>query len=179
MVDVRTQILIDELTLDPLARGYSTMTNVQVARSLNARDRSIVADARNAKYSLIFDIHKEGTGTDTVGIPIVARLKKLLTLPLGTGTNLYGETPNFNYTLARQASAEAVLKFIESDIESADFSDLIFSNSLTDLVNSHVMSQQDMDRIVRMSKNKISRGQEIGYGRVKAFNVKEARRFIV
>lgn len=36
----RIQILIDEMTLDPLGLGYTAMTNIQVASSMNGLTRS-------------------------------------------------------------------------------------------------------------------------------------------
>ena len=41
------KVLIDEITMDPLVRGYTALTNAQISDSLNAVDRPASAPIRD------------------------------------------------------------------------------------------------------------------------------------
>lgn len=136
-MDVKTQILVDELTNDPLTRGYSGMTNAQVVSSLNTVDRS-----RN-KTSLSGDEIFQATDPTQYGALTDTQKSQWLAF---CGRDSLDPFATANVTVVTE----------------------IFGGGSTTVTNLNSLRTES-----------VSRGEEIGFGKVREGDVQDARRFVV
>ncbi len=172
------QVLKDELTLDPLARGYAGMTDADAADNLNLVNRDAPANP-----SAILDYTMQ---TEFRNASIYGRVALVAALEADPATGDYGnaQTGPAAATVAidvRQAASARAFIRLTSDAVGAISTPLTntqLTNLLTELDtnNSACMSISQRDAIIALSQNQQSRATELGLGRVREGHVMEARR---
>ena len=141
--------LTDELTNDPLGRGYSGMTDAEAANDLMSEYRTL--------YSPI-----------TMGniIRWAARHDAIHSL----------ETAVASGVADKRRLARAALAMIDSpQIDSLDIGDVEISGMFDALVTLGVFTSAEQDDLVAFGTSTISRASEVGLGRVKPGYVGKAR----
>lgn len=178
------QILSDEITNDPLGRGYAAMSDQEIADSLNTINRD-KAESVNELFSYLLTTRTHtNQGTDTTAgnsTPsiIMGRLihaAEQATLPadpFGAGstpsdkqisnTRELHSIKAFLHIL--QTSAETGVNYVNAEIQ----------NILNDCINGGVFNTVNRDAIIAFSQNKQSRASELGLPTVLVGHVTEAR----
>lgn len=152
------QVLQDELTNDPLGRGYAAMDNAQAAASLNTVDR-----------------------TETIPAPLNDVVDKLIEwdalAPINAAANAYEANPG-GATNA-QSLAYKVVAYTRAvrdyNLAGIDFTRPHYSALLTAMVNYNVLTQAQADELAALGTRDVSRAQELGLGRVRPSDVNQAR----
>lgn len=129
--------LSDEIKNDPLNRGYSTMTNQQIADDLNTEYRELNVLVSSRKL-LIW------AGDNS-------RLKKIDEARVDSGVSN-----------SIQNICEVAMRLIEREDVSYDPSDSYHTNLLNSLVSSGVINQSDADSLNNMGIKYESRAKELG-----------------
>ena len=141
--------LADELTNDPLGRGYSGMSDEEAANDLMSEYRTL--------YSPI-----------TMGniIRWAARYDAIYSL----------ETAVTSGDADKRRLARAALAMIESpQVDTLDIGDVEISGMFDELVTLGVFTSAEQDDLVAFGTSTISRATEVGLGRVKPGYVGKAR----
>lgn len=163
----RIDKLKDELTVDPLGRGYSGMSDQQVVDDLALVNRNAPAAAETIRsYCLL----EEKGGTNIWGrIQIVAESS--------VGDDPIGESVVL--TLDHIAAAKAFMEAIaNSSSFSFDLSDTRFDRILSSLAAGQgckAIAAADKTAIQNFSINQQSRATELGLGTVRVGTVQQAR----
>lgn len=169
----RIQILKDELTTDPLSRGYAAMTDQQAIDSLNALDRNAPTDKNIILQYMLLERYRTNSGADTKVNYLYGRLQ--MVCDANVGDDVFGSTTNI-LTQDQKASALTFIRLLGSDSGFAlDLLDSRFTNMLTDIRNAEVFGPVDKNAIQAFSQNKQSRALELGIGRVRLGDVEFAR----
>jgi len=177
MVDV-VGIIKDEITNDPLTRGYSGMTSSQVATDMNTSYRSAEGGIDMMLNYCIINRSRTNNGSDTVALPLLGRLHCVADASIGSdpfGTGVAGnqitiemKTWSKTFLTAFMSPSLETLNFINSEID-AGFRSLGPGKAA-------VWKLPDINALRAFSQNQQSRAQELGLGRVKPGQVEEARR---
>lgn len=167
--------LADELTNDPLTRGYAGMTDEAAAADLNTAYREGVGSMAAVRKYMALETSRTNSGTDTTAISIMARLHKAAALtPSGaTQTDPWGATANVSDP--EIAACVALRELIKDDLFELAFSDARFDALLEGAKDGNVMKAADVTAIKALTVNTLTRGQELGLGVVKAGHVQAAR----
>ncbi len=156
MNDDEMQILRDEITRDPLGRGYTLMSDEQLARSLNAPDRP-----------------------GRAAVP-VGRLRRYLALrglyrPL---KDLAGDA--MTDPEARAAAETALAITAAGAFDTVDYADTdvygALATALAALQSAGVLSAADHDALLNMGDALLARAAELGLGPVGHLDVARIRR---
>ncbi len=141
--------LSDEITNDPLSRGYSGMTDAQVADSLNAVDRPAPVPVEDVRRYL----HLVDAWGD------IADASRDTTL------------------LASKRKAARKMVDALQDFESFDLQNYgtQIGARLGELVTEGMLTTDQRTVIIAMEASRQSRAQELGIGRVRIGHVEEAR----
>lgn len=131
------QALANEISTDPLARGYSGMTDIEIAASLNTRDREIqtftfsASDLFNAidptEYGSI-------TGTVKEQVKLILGLGDDISAASGTNVrtvlvNAFGASSN-TLTALQDAAKKTVSRAEELGFGRVDWRDVQYAKSL-------------------------------------------------
>jgi hypothetical protein len=141
--------LRDELTIDPLGRGYSGIADEQAADDLMSKYRTLVSPITMANIIRWSARHDTIHALETAVASGVADKRRL---------------------------ARAALALIESpQIDTLDLGDVEISGMFDALVTLGVFTSAEQDDLVAFGASLISRATEIGLGRVKPGYVGKAR----
>lgn len=141
--------LADEITNDPLSRGYAGMTDEQVAESLNAANISINATVTKAKLLQWAGANQR-----------IVKLKGGLASPNDDVENI----------------CEAALRLLSAaDVTTFDTGDSANTAFLDALVAARVLEDADKTSLLELGEKTISRAEQLGIGTVRVGHVGEAR----
>jgi hypothetical protein len=151
--------LHDELTADPLARGYAGMTDAEAAASLNTVDRpqtGLLDTAEIDTYLLVnglwYPIYQVSGGGDPPTNP-----------------------PDGGVGVGMVRGACAVLLHLLERHPQLDTSLSIVGDVTTALKAGGLVTQAQIGEIVALATTLVSRGAELGLGYVAARHVRDAR----
>lgn len=165
-------ILSDELANDPLTRGYSGMSDIAAAASLNTVNRDLLSSPINALIEYLFtNKNRTNTGTDTVGTNMLGRLATVS--ESSAGVSPFGATADIDNDMIH--AAKGFYALIQSPIEALDFLAVEVDNFFTDLVNAGVWKNGDVTNIKALVQGKQSRAMELGLKKLKTYDITEAR----
>ena len=151
MPPIDYEVLVAELTDDPLARGYAAMTDQAAAETLNAGNRTVADPARKTFRDLLREIGMADAGT------IHGKLKAAAAGSDGVALAV---------AAAGDYGADGGL----------DFSDPATISGIDTLVAGNVLSSDEGDALKALGRKTVSRAVELGLGYVKAGHVEEARK---
>lgn len=150
-------VLAAEISNDPLGRGYSAMTDGQIAGALNAPDR-IGSNSLGAMLTYLLTIkHRTGQGADTTYTPVIGRLSHAASAavgddPFGRGSML---------TLEQVHACRTILMLFQSPhLSQLDYSDVSLPFGYVNAAG--VWSAAHKDALTALSTNRQSRAQELG-----------------
>lgn len=142
-------MLKTEIDTDPLARGYSGMSDAEVAASLNTVDRPGDVPAKDVKRYLMM---------------------------VGKWAKISDHTVNASDEADRQACIaliDALKEFDDFDLQDAAVKSVVEEN-LDALIPGYI-SADDKATILALENNRQSRAQELGLGRVTEYDVARVR----
>ena len=176
------EIIKTEITDDPLTRGYSGMTDVQVANDMNTLYRPLdnVSIETIIKFLLMDNTHKTD-GTDTQDRSIWQRMKEVVALssaPDGAVANPWGSTAVGTITEIQQIKTHQLLDFFTLSAQgdlSVDLADSNFQVYVAGAEASGCMSASQETALLGLGDNLQSRAQELEISKVTVGNVMEAR----
>lgn len=172
----KLQKIKTEIDTDPLTRGYSVMTDLQVADDMNIVYRGADGGISGMARYCFENKSRTNTGTDTVSTSLLGRLQ--VVAEATAGTDPMGTTSNL--TQQNVHNAKALLNILLSPhVETVDFVNTeivgLLENMSGGAGNAKVWKTADVDAIKALSQNKQSRANELGIGKVLAGQVTEAR----
>jgi len=156
MADIN--LLRTEITTDPLVRGYSGLTDIQVADSLNARNRPFNKSISAQTLHSWFVFNGKWPAIETTALGTV-----------GTG----GLTAN--QKLAAQSFMEICHHFADLDMRDPLYSSGILF-ILDQFVERTIITAAQRTTIISLGSGMISRAEEMSIGAVDHLAVSEARR---
>ena len=170
-------ILSNELTTDPLVRGYSLMTDQEAADDLNTSYRDAPA---NPSVILDYMMKTEFRNSTIYGrVGVIARLNpNAVTGDFGVApTGAVGAAVAIDWRMVAAAKALIRLTSDQGGSISTPLTNTELTNILTemDTTNAEVMSIAQRDAIIALSQNQQSRGSELGIGFVREGDVIQAR----
>lgn len=148
-----TQKLFAEITTDPLGRGYTGMTDQQIADSLNAVDRTrlnVLSSAELLAWS--------GAGADDAS-GVASRYERIETAASSHASG------------AVRGACKAAIRLIDRDATELDLSLPDRATMVAALVAGGVLTAAEQTELVAMATENISRATEIGIGVVYAADV--------
>ena len=163
-------ILSNEIANDPLGRGYTTMTNVQIVSSMNALNRTAKGGIAGMTEYLLNNKNRTNAGTDLTPSAILGRLHHVADAPIGSD-------PFGSSILVTNAMKHAAQSFL----------DLLYSPHLLEIdfdginlpyakcTDAGIWKIGDVNALKALSQNQQSRASELGLGRVREGHVQEAR----
>lgn len=149
------EALATELTNDPLARGYATMTPVQAAASLMTANRNV------RRLVPTWQIKKAVIEMGQWGLIVIASQS--------------------SSTAATKALAISVLAYVDDPsgkIEAVDMDLASTQGMMTGLVGAGLLSQQQANELSALASKTISRAEELGLGLVEEKHIRDARSLI-
>jgi len=167
-------ILADEITNDPLSVGYSGFTDQQIVDSMNGLTRPILATIDSILDDMRTNKNRTNTGSnpgDLVSDFVYGRLE--LVADGSAGSSPFDASNAFSLTQKMIVSAKTMLNILNIQNQSNEIN-INFDEILTDLVDAGVLGTVDRTRILALTDNQQSRGNELGIGRVSLGNVAEA-----
>lgn len=170
-----------EIDDDPLTRGYSIMSDVEVAVDMNLVNRPDVVEVRLLLKFLLLDNVHQTDGSDTQDRAIWTRMQDvdaLAVTPAAAVANPWGSTAIGNITEIQQIKATQLLEFFTLSAQGAlpvDVTDSNFQVYLAGAQAAGCMSTTQETALLALSNNLQSRGSELGLGEVKDFQVAAAR----
>jgi len=169
----RIATIADELTTDPLTRGYSGMTDEQVKSSLNAVDRPNDNSIAAIVSYLLNKKHRTNQGGDDTYSPIIGRLYHIARS--NEGDDPFGRAGAYGGLDVQHIHAcQTYITLFESPhAGSMDFDDTNLPYGYVEA--SGAWSTTHSTALKALSQNQISRGVEIGVGYVRVGHVTEAR----
>ncbi len=179
-------ILADEITNDPLARDYASMTDEQVADDLNTSYRPL---DEPAEAGALFNYLAKETAKDDAAEPaataIYGRLQRVheagneTAEAAGVASQVFGTDPEFsNLTPVRLDACRTLLAVAEQDrLQSLSqiMTEQKFVDMLDNVRGAGVMKPADVTAIQGLSQNTVTRAYELGLSRVRAGTVAQAR----
>lgn len=177
----RIETLAAEITGDPLTRGYSGMTDAQVAADVNTVYRPAdVSIATILKFLILDNVHSTD-GSDTQDRSIWQRMKEVVALAETPTTGVadpWGSTTIGNISEIQQIKCHQLVDWIELSAQGnlpVDVSDTNWQSYVSGAQAAGCMSSSQETALNGLGDNLQSRGQELGIGRVGAGTVAEAR----
>ena len=166
-----------EIDADPETRGYSGMSNKEVADDLNTAYREGEASGSAIRNYLSLETSRTNNGGDTVAVHIVARLCFVADLtPTADNSTQPDPLSGLNNITNKEIAACVALKALAVDNEfSLAFSDVRFDGILQDVKDGNVMKPADVTAIKALTLNLVTRAGELQFGFVREGNVKTAR----
>jgi len=182
-MSVNIPTLKTEIDTDPLTRGYSGMTDIQVADDMNLVNRpdSILAIEKIIKFLLLENTHKTD-GTDTQDRSIWQRMKEVVALsttPTAAGSNPWGSTAVGTITEIQQIKTHQLLELFTLSAQgnlNVDISDSKFKVYLAGTQAAGCMSTAQETAFLALEDNLQSRGNELSLGNIRQGDVIEARK---
>ena len=173
----RNKILNEELTNDPLGRGYAGMDDQQATDDLNTFYRSTAAiDSGEVLNFLLMQNTYQTDGQDTQDRAIWQRMLEVRALaqnaavpgvPDSAVANPWGSNSIGNITEIRQIKTHQLVTYftfvIQGDLD-VQLEDSNFQNYLSGAQQAGCMSVDQMNALLGLGQNKQSRGQELDVG---------------
>ena len=161
VTDMQIEPLANEISKDPLGRGYNSMSKQQVAASLNEVNRSVVKPVP-AKRLLTW-----ATGVSALGKTRRRRIKE-------------AHATHMSETV--QDIAETALDLLESAKNDADLAiDTQDPNQLAlvdALVSGGVLDPSDKQSLIDFASVPVSRATELGWPTIDSVDVRQARLYL-
>ena len=177
----RIDIIKTEIDTDPLTRGYSAMTDLQVADDMNLQNRPDTVSIEDIVKFLLLDNVYQTDGSDTQDRAIWQRMKEVVALAVTPSTsvaNPWGSTAIGNVTEIRQIKTHQLVEFFTLSAQGnlrIDLTDSNFQVYVAGAQSAGCMSTAQETAFLALSDNLKSRGEELEVGRVKEGHVGEAR----
>lgn len=177
----KIDILRTEITTDPLVRGYSGMTDLQVADDMNLLNRPDTASIEAVIKFMLMDNTYKTDGDDTQDRSIWQRMKEVVAMantPSVSTANPWGSTSIGSITEIRQVKTHQLVEFFTLSAQgnlSVDLTDSNFQVYLAGAEAAGCLSAAQETSLLALSDNLKSRGQELGIGTIRENNVTEAR----
>lgn len=146
--------LKDEITTDPLARGYSAMTDRQVADDMNLSNRTRLREISSS------ELLAWSASTSDNDRPRYIKIQ---------------EASQHHVSEPVKAIAKASLRMVGRDGASLDLSLSDREQMIDALVGGSVLSQGDSDSLYSLATENISRATELGFSEVGIGWVQNAR----
>ncbi len=162
------QDLKSEITVDPLARGYSGMSDAAVSVDLKLVNRQgPVTIQRIIKFLMLDETHKTD-GTDTQNRPIWRRMKEVVSLavvPNGGVSDPWGSTSIGNISEIQQIKTHQLVDYFTASAQGnleIDLQDSKFQIYLAGAESAGCMSTTQKNNFLALVNNRQSRAQELG-----------------
>ncbi len=174
-------ILRTEITTDPLGRGYSSMTDLQVAQDMQLvnRSTSTITIAEMLKFLMLDNTYKTDAGDDTQARSIWQRMKEVAALSIpATGSTSDPWNGGNTITEMQMIRNQQLMNFLTISAQgnlNIDVTDTNFQNYLTGSQGAGCMSLAQKNAFIALVENTQSRGQELKIGKVREGNVQKAR----
>ena len=168
-------ILSDELTNDPLARGYGAMTDQEAADDLNLIYREAPDGGAILEY-LVLEAYRQGGLYGRIRMVANSRPVKdgnswsIPPVPFGVS--------DADVTIGQShiTSASAFLRYTEPDFHIAvPITEARLGTILDKLTACDAIGPNDKAALAALADNQQSRGSELGIGHVKTGHVQQAR----
>jgi len=150
----QSQVLQQELTEDPLERGYSEMSDAEAAASLNTADRTIVRPRRVDSRTVLNEFMPSASAAD-------ALLAKLETV--AQANSLVARVLDWMQVPEQQGGG-------------LDVGNARVRAIAPGLVDQSGIMQAEIDGLLALAEETVSRAAELGIRAVKPGHVQEARR---
>ena len=144
------EVLVAELTDDPLERGYAGMTNQAAAESLNAVDRTVADPTRKTFRDLLREIGMADAGVIHGKLKAAAESNDGVALAIAAAGD-YGTDGGL------------------------DFSDPATVAGIDTLVAGGVLTSEEGDALKALGRRPVSRAEELGLGVVTDGHIGSAR----
>ena len=180
-------IIKSEIDTDPLVRGYSGMTDAQVADDMNTLYRPGVAE-NGALSTYLFKETARDHANETDATPIYGRLCRVICTYNLEGDAAFGkqifeaqQTPTSAFSNLNPRGLDAcqtLLALANQDLLGElvqDMSETKFTDLLDWVADSGVMKPGDVSNIVALSNNRQSRAAELGLTDISVSEVRRAR----
>ncbi len=164
-----------EIDSDPLTRGYSGMTDQQVADDMNTAYRPSPVGPEGILQYVTLETARSNDGNDTTACSIYGRAQ-MVAAAVYDADPLSTTTPGHQLEVAEIAAAQSFVRMLGPESQfSLDLSDSRFDSILQHLVDCQVMKNADKTAIQGLSTNAQTRAAELGLGVVKVGEVGQAR----
>jgi len=173
---VNLQELADELTNDPLTRGYSGMNDQAAADDLNLLLYSGPSNVEAVFTYLALETRRTNNGSDTVASSLLGRIRSVASETIGQ--NMHGGTRACDWI--HRTTCQGFLEIINSPLFGQfDFTDSRMGDDtigmLQGLVDAQCIGSGDRTAIMALSQNLRARGEVLGFGRVTHSDIINAR----
>lgn len=175
--------LSDEIAIDPLARGYSELTDAQVLAdgyTLYRPAPTITIEAA-MKFLLLDNTYQAGDGEDTQARSIWQRMKEVVALsgtPSSAVANPWGSTSIGTITEIQQIKTHQLVEFFtlsaQGNLE-LDLTDTNLQVYLSGAESAGCMSTSQKTAFLALADNLQTRWGELGLGDVKLGHIERAR----
>ena len=173
--------LASEISLDPLLRGYSGMTNAQIADDLNTAYRPAEGGVSGMSNYLIRNRSRTNNGGDTVATSIYGRLYAVATGSVGEDP--FGHLVSSQFLTMEHIHAARGFVFM-LDSPDVNVGTMDFLNAEVEAMfnilgggagNAAVWKAADIDALKALSQNQQSRAAELGFGVVIERDIERAK----
>lgn len=171
-------VLSTEVSTDPLLRGYSSMTDQQVADSLNAVNRTVSRISYVGEVRSYLSAQIDGTGNNQ-------RSSLSLLFEFADNGTVRGSAPSVTPSAsldARRSAAQMIAFMLRygSDSEGFLVNDTNIQNQFVSIgpdgnAGPDVLTNAQLSAIAALAEEQVSRGVEIGWGTVAAADVQRVR----
>jgi len=151
--------LREELTTDPLERGYAAMSDAEAAADLNSEHRTRTVHISSAALLT----WAGGGANDTTGVR--SRYERIEA----------NADESEQSSRAVRGACKAAVKMVERSDTYLDFANASHAAMVDGLVAGQVLTSDEKDELVAMGTETISRATELGIGRVLEGYVTKAR----
>lgn len=166
--------LNSELTIDPLTRGYSSMSDAEAAADLNTVYRPVAGGIAGMMQYCATHKNRTNTGGDLTGSSLMGRLHHVA--GAAVGSDPFDQQGSYTLELAEKHAAQAFVSLLESpQLATLDYLDTeieVFYDNCTD---AGIWKVADVTALKGLSQNQITRGSELGFGKVREADVTVAR----
>lgn len=175
-------LLADELTVDPLSRGYAGMTDAEAQADISSFYRDGPADP-GALFNYLTQETAKDDSTEPVASAILGRIYRVIAAgSAGIGTEVFvgNETPGpFKNLQAEGLDACHALRDLALGDRLGSFAQFTTDAKLVTLLDwvkdTGVMKPSDVTAIQALSQNKQRRDHEIGFGSATVAHITRVR----
>ena len=181
MNHAQMEILKTEISGDPLTRGYSGMTDLEVATDINLVYRPDNPSIETILKFLLLENTYKTDGSDTQDRAIWQRMKEVVALaetPTGAVANPWGSSSLGTTTEIQQIKTHQLVEYFTLAAQgnlSIDLTDSNFTVYLAGAQSAGCMSEAQETALLALGDNLQSRAAELGLPIVREGNVQEAR----
>ncbi len=169
-------VLETEIDTDPLARGYATMTDLEIAADMNLVNRHAAGGLTGMLEYIVENMYRTNESNDTTKTSILGRLITVAESAIG------GDPFDSGHILTMEHIHTAkmfVYILSNTNVSTLNFADTEIDGMIVSLngaaSNAGVWSIPDGNALKALSQNQQSRAQELGLRKIREGNVQEAR----